>query len=151
MFSPSRDDNLMLVFCDCLWKFFSFLLCLVSHSAPAEWDLNPFPARSKLLERLKRRSYLVSCCGLSPCLGPLLLPAANHCSQCPGLRRAWLPGTACCLPIQAFHPCHQYLACIDGCQWLSEAGKHLAEFSPGFKNCFDCSCSGHSSAGQQMW
>lgn len=91
MFSPSRDDDLTLVVCDHLWRFLSFLLCLVSHSAQAKWDLNPFPARSKLLERLKRRGCLVSCCGLSYCIGALLLPV-------PWLGQAWLPGTTSACP-----------------------------------------------------
>lgn len=130
--------------------FSLFLLCLESHLAPDKGDLNPFPARLKLLEGLKRRGCFVSYSGVSYCVGPLLFPAANHNSPVPCLGEALLPSTVCCLPIQASHLCHQYLVCIDGYQWPSEAGKHLAEFSSGFKDCFDYSCSRHSSAGQQM-
>lgn len=136
MFSPSRHDDLMLVVCDHLWSFVSFLFWLVSHSAPAKWDLSSFPARSKLLERLKRRGCLVSCHGLSYCVGPLLLPAANA--------LAW-GGLASRHSLLSTHPgsplCHQYLACFDGCQWLSRPGRHLAELSSGFKDCFALSCS----------
>lgn len=145
-FSPRRDDNLMLVFCDHLWSFLFFLLCLVVQQQPGRiWTL--FQQGQNCWKGLKGEAAL-SLAVLAPCY--FLLPTTALVAPWHG--EAWLPGTACCLPIQAFCLCHQYLACIDGCQWLSGAGKHLAEFSSGFKACFACSCSGHSSAQlQKRW
>lgn len=74
----------MLVFCDHLWSFLSFLLCLVSHPAPAKWDLNPFfqegqncwkgfKGEAALSLAVVFLTVLVSCCSLLPTTAPSAL------------------------------------------------------------------------------
>lgn len=124
--------------------FLSFLLCLVFQSSSSQVGLEPFSSKVKTTGRALKEG--LSCLLLWPfCVGPLVVPAPSALSG-RGLAPRHSPMSA-----HPGHLCHQYLAHIDGYQWLSGAGEHLVEFSSGFKDCFACSCSGHPSAGQQMW
>lgn len=111
--------------------------------------LNPFPARSKLLERLEGRGCPVSYCGLSYWVGPLLLQAGNHSSQCPGCG-----GLA---PRHSMVPAHPLFQSVPPRSWCifmavsSSRDQGIEQSSAqALRTVLHFSCSGHAGARQWM-